>query len=176
MKNTFLINATIHGLLIGLGLIVLLLVDWLLGFYGQNFAFGLLTYAVIIGGLLWSGFSYRKELGGYISYGQAFTFGLVVFVCFALLVAIFQLLLVYVIDPNYTKAVYVIAEQKMLDMGVPSEKIDVAMGMASKFQHPSITFLIKFCDTIFISAIISLITSAIIKKKDPNIFPEQSNF
>jgi len=173
MKNNFFQSAAMHGLIIGLALIVFSLIDWALGFYGQNTGFTLLTYVIIIGGLLWAGFSYRKSLGGYISYGQVFGYSVMVAVIFVLVSTIFSLILTNVIDPTYMDKLWELTEQKLLDMGMAESQIDAAMEMTKTFRHPAITFLLGFFGSAFFSTIIALITSVIVKRNNPDPFAEQ---
>ena len=173
MKNNFFQSAAMHGLIIGLALIVFSLLDWALGFYGQNTGFSLLTYVIIFCGLLWAGFSYRKSLGGYISYGQAFGYSVMVAAFFAFVSTIFSLILTNIIDPTYMERIMEFTEQKLLEAGLPESQIDNALEMSKKFSNPAITFIIGFLGSTFFSTIIALITSAIVKRNNPNPFAEQ---
>ena len=175
MKNSFIQSAAIHGLLIGLALIILSLLDWELGFYGQNTAFSLLTYVVIIAGLVWSVMVYRKQIGGYISYGQAFGYSITVAATYAILSAVFTLLLTRVIDPNYMETVLAFTEETLLNAGMSQAQVDMAMEMSSSFSHPAITFVSSVFVSLFISAIIALVTSAIVKKVNLNPFAGSEN-
>ena len=175
MKNSFLQSAAIHGLLTGLALIILSLLDWSLGFYGQNTPFSLLTYVVMIAGLVCSVIAYRKQTGGYISYGQAFGYSITVAAVYAVLTAVFTLLLTRVIDPNYMETVLAFAEEKLLNTGISQAQVDMVMEMSSSLSHPAITFVSSVFGTLFISAIIALITSAIVKKVNTNPFAGSEN-
>ena len=176
MKNSFLQSAATNGLIIGLGLILLATIDYVAGFYGQNTAFSLLSFAVMIGGLIWAAISYRKkELGNYMSYGQAFSYSISVAVVYSILSVIFTLVLTRVIDPGYIDQVYTITEQKLYDAGnLTEEQIDMGMSVSRRFSGPIISSIMSFFSTLFISVIISLITSAIAMRKNPNPFTEQN--
>ncbi|MDR3350879.1 MAG: DUF4199 domain-containing protein [Prevotellaceae bacterium] len=175
MKNSFLQSAATHGLFIGLALIILALLDWRLGYYGQNTAFSLLSYTVWIGGLVWSAIVYRKQAGGYISYGQAFGFSITVAAVYAILGALFSLLLIYVIDPGYMETVLALTEEALLNAGMPQAQVDMALEVSSKLSHPVLHFLSSIFSTLLISAIIALITSAIVRKVNPNPFTGNGN-
>ena len=176
MKNSFLQSAATNGLVIGLGLILLATIDYVAGFYGQNTAFSLLSFAVMIGGLIWAATSYRKkELGNYMSYGQAFSYSISVSVVYSILSIIFTLILTRVIDPGYIDQVYTITEQKLYDAGnLTEEQIDMAMSISRRFTNPGVSSIIGFFSTLFVSTIISLITSAVTMRKNPNPFMEQN--
>ncbi|MDR3134404.1 MAG: DUF4199 domain-containing protein [Prevotellaceae bacterium] len=175
MKNSFLQSAAVHGLFMGLALIILSLLDWKLGFYGQKFYFSLLSYAVIFAGLAYSATVYRKQTGGYISYGQAYGYSITVAAAAAILSAAFTILLMYVIDSTYLETVLAFTEETLLDAGLPQAQVDMALEMSSKMTHPVISFLSSLFGTLFVSAIIALITSAIVKKANPNPFAGGEN-
>jgi hypothetical protein len=176
MKNIFLQSATVNGLLIGLALIILSLLDWTLGYYGQNTAFSILSYVVWIGGLTWSALAYRKQIGGYISYGQAFGYSMTVAVVYAIVAAIFSLLLMQVIDPNYMETVLAMTEETLLESGLSQSQVDALIEVSSKFMHPAITIISSLFITMLLSAIISLITSAFVKKTNTNPFAGSQTF
>ncbi|MDR0694219.1 MAG: DUF4199 domain-containing protein [Prevotellaceae bacterium] len=175
MKKSFFQSAATHGLLIGLALIILSLLDWSLGFYGLNTPFSLLTYVVFIGGLVWSAIAYRQQTGGYISYGQAFGYSITVAAVYAVLAAVFSLLLMQVIDPTYMENVWALTEETLLDAGMSQAQVDMVMEMSSKISHPAITFISSVFGTLLVSAIIALITSAIVKKVNTNPFAGGEN-
>ena len=175
MKNNFFQSAAMHGLIIGLALIVVSLLDWALGFYGTNGWFSILSFVVIAIGLVLFGKAYRdKEMGGYMSYGQAFGYSIVIIVIFVFAQTLFSLLLSHVIDPSYTDKALVLAEQKLLDTGLLSpEQIDKAMEMSRTPTVQIINFIVGIFSLIFMSAIIALITSIFVKRNNPNPFAEQ---
>ncbi len=174
MKTPFLRSAAMHGLLIGLCFIVFSLLDWALGFYGQKLAFSLLSYVIIFVGLLWSAITYRKkELGDYISYGQAFSYSMMVAVFYTLVSIAFGLLLTHVIDPEYSSKVMELTEQQLYEKGMSQEQIDMAMEMSARFSKPGLSTLFGFIANMVVSAIIALITSAIAMRKNPNPFTGQ---
>jgi len=171
MKNSFLQSAATHGLVIGVALIIQILADWALGYYGQNVAFSLLSYAILIGGLVWCGIDYRKkQTDGFLSYGKAYGYSVSVAACFTVVATIFSMVLMYVIDPGYMDVVNQFAEDALLESGLPQEQMDIALEFTAKFRHPVITLFSSFFVTLIISAIIALITSAIVKKNNPNPF------
>jgi hypothetical protein len=163
MKNSFWQNAVTYGFIIGLLLIILSLVDWQLGFYGQKVAFSMLSYVVMIGGLVWSALAYRKQLGGYISYGQLVGFGVVTVVVYTLVSGLFTILLTQVIDPSYMEKVWAITEDALIAKGTPDQQISVIIEMGRKFA--TISLLIGLVMSVIMGTVISLITSAFIQRK-----------
>jgi hypothetical protein len=170
MKNSLIQSASVHGLLIGLALVILSLIDWAFGFYGQNVGLSLLHYVIIIGGLLWCGFAYRKQCGGYASFGGVFIYSLMVAIFYAFIASVFSVLLTQVIAPDYVERLMAITEDKYYELGLSSQQIDKMIDFSSQLMQPMILFLSGLFGTILSSLIIALITSAIVKKNNPNPF------
>ncbi|MDR0728838.1 MAG: DUF4199 domain-containing protein [Prevotellaceae bacterium] len=163
MKNSFWQSAVTYGFIIGLGLIILSLVDWRLGFYGQNFAFSLLSYVAIIGGLVWGALAYRKQTGGVISYGTLISFSLVAVVVYTLVSGLFSLLLTQVIEPSYMEKTLAILEDSLIAKGIPDHQINMIMEATKKLA--GLSMLGSFFVSILMGGVISLITSAFIQRK-----------
>ena len=165
MKTSFFRSAATTGLFIGLCLILHSVLDWSFGFYGQKFAFSVLAYAIMIAGLLWGAIRYRnQELGGYISYGNALSFSVVVAIFYTLTSLIFGLILTQIIDPDYSSKVMEFAEQKLYDRGLSQAQIDMAMEMSSRFTKPAISAVLGFFGAMILSTIFALITSAFVQR------------
>ncbi len=171
MKSNFMKHAATYGLYIGLALIILTLVDYLMGFYGQNQLFNLIQYAVMIGGIAWATIQYRnKEMGGFISYGQSVSYGVMMSVCFGLVSVVFTILLMTVIDPGYMGKVMEITSEKLLEQGAMSEaQIEQMMEMSAKMGPFTLitTFIGGIIGLVVAGLIISLITSIFTKKAAP---------
>ncbi|MDR1681536.1 MAG: DUF4199 domain-containing protein [Prevotellaceae bacterium] len=165
MKNSFIQNAVTYGLLIGLGLIILSLVDWQLGFYGQNVAFALLHYVVIIGGLVWSALAWRNQAGGFIAYSTLVGFGAVVVIASAVVACLFDLLLTQVIDPSYTERMLMVLEDSLISKGIAEKQIEMIVDTSRKFAAPAISTTISFFVSVLRGVVIALITSAFIQRK-----------
>ena len=66
-------NALSYGLIVGAVLILFSLLMFLLGMHTNKYL-GYLGYVFLIAGMAWGTLEYRKKyLGGFISYGKAFT-------------------------------------------------------------------------------------------------------
>ncbi len=173
MKSNFLKHAATYGLYIGLALIVLSLVDYLLGFYGQNKLFGLLQYAVMIGGILWATMQYRntEEMGGYLSYGQSLSYGVMLSLCFGLVSSIFAVLLMTVIDPGYMEKLMDVSRAALLEEGsLTEEQVEMSITMMEKFTgNPLFVFFSGLIGSVLIGTLVSLVTSIFTKKNRPGM-------
>lgn len=69
-------QALVHGLILGVLLILLSVVDYTMGFYGQKTFMSIINVSVMFLSILYFTMLYRdKNCGGYISYAKALGFG-----------------------------------------------------------------------------------------------------
>jgi hypothetical protein len=170
MNTNFLRHTAIYGLLIGIALVLLHVIDYLLGFYGQNKFFGLLQYAIIAFGIVWGALQYRnKESEGFITYGQVVGYGVITSVFFGVLTAVYVVFLYNVIDPGYVDKILEIAATQLYETGnFTDEQIDAALEMSRKFTGTGFTFFTEIFGSAFIGLIVSLIAGAFVRRNRPN--------
>ena len=116
--------------------------------------------------------SYRNDvLGGYIDYGKAFLFGLLIVGFSSILLAIYNYIFNAFIDPDYIQrvmnAIKEGMEEWMMSKGLPEEQIEKTIEkMGSKpLPTPLKSALQGILGGVIMGAIVLLITSAIVKKK-----------
>jgi hypothetical protein len=172
-------SALNHGLIFGVILVIMQLVMWMTGFMPVGIGKGLMilvvTFAIYIFGIFWFTKNYRNTfLGGYISYGDAFLYGLAVFMIATIVTAIYSFIFNSFIDPEYTgrivKASADWTEGYMRSKGVPESQISSALEKISSKELPTpISSSLKSIGFGLIGgAIVSAISSAFAKKvEDP---------
>jgi len=118
----------------------------------------------------------NKVLGGFISYGHAFKFGVLVVVFATIISSLYNLLFHTVIDPGYTENLMAVMQQKtisyMEQVGAPESQIDKTV---EKFSDiPTVWETIKqgLLIGVISGVILSLISAAIVKKKEEPIIEE----
>ena len=157
-----------NGIILGLALIIysalLYVLDLNLNKYLGNVSF-LIMIAVIIYGTI----SYRTNtLNGNMSYGQALGLAIIIIVFGALLSSIYEYIFITIIDPGHLDKVLAAAEEQLLQQGLSDDQIEMALSIQKKMMKPFIVSIIAFFGMVFIGFIISLITSAFLKKEvDP---------
>ncbi len=112
----------------------------------------------------------NKELGGYISFGEAFKFTMLVIIFSTIISLIYSYIFNAFIAPDYMKDLMAALQQKtmafMESKGVPEDQMDKAL---KKFEEiPTIWKSLRqtALSGLIGGAIISLIVSAIVKKKE----------
>jgi len=172
-------SALNHGLIFGVILVIVQLVMWMTGYMPVGIGKGLLTlvftFAVYIFGIFWFTKNYRNSfLGGYISYGDAFLYGLTVFMIATIVTAIYSFIFNSFIDPGYTgrilKATADWTEGYMRSKGVPEGQITATLEKMTSKELPSpiMASLKSLGFGLIGGAIVSAISSAFAKKaEDP---------
>lgn len=154
--------------------IVLILVSVIFYVTGHTFSkvAQYLSYPIMIGGIILGQLSYKKALGGTLTYGQAVGAGVLTMVFASFLSGIYNYLLFTVIDPSLQEQMRIFTEEQIIKQGkVPEEQLEMAVNMAAKFQTPVMMFVMAIVGGAFIGLIISLITAIFIKKNPSDEVP-----
>ncbi len=136
--------------------------------------FVLLVFAVYIGYVIYSGIDYRKNTGGYLGYGQAFTHGFILLAVAGFAGLLFGLLLYQVIDTELgekiTEAIITNTQDSMRNFGAPEDSIEVQISkmreeMPTNFS--AIGQIKNYFTGLIWNAILVLITSLFVRKNEP---------
>lgn len=123
--------------------------------------------AIMVLAVLAMQFAYRKQLGGFISYGQSVAIAVLSMFFASIITSVFTYLLYAVIDPGLIDQIRLATEQELFERGMPDEQIAAAMKITSKFQSPVVMAISGLVAGPFFALIIGLITSIFVKKNDP---------
>ncbi len=164
-------HALQQGLVLGIALIIFYLVLYVAGInvYGSTEKssgayLSYLSYVIIIVGLFLGIKSYRdKALGGAINFGRALGFGTLMSLFAAIVLTIYTILFIFVIDPDVMQGIYQLAEEQMIEKGLPDETIEKSMEITRMVTVPMMIIGIIVGNTLG-GTIISLILGAILKK------------
>lgn len=173
-KNSLSGHAFQYGLYIAIASAILLIISFLFDLTNSQ-AIGILSWLVILVGLLYSGFKYRNEaMNGYISYGKSFKVIFQTGLFYGILMTAYTMLHYAVIDPGATQEMI----QKSLEQSVeqsPSmsqEQLD----MMRNFQK-NVTFtwwglgISQFISGLFWGVFGGLLLSLLVKKEENNPSP-----
>jgi len=165
-------SSVLSGIYIGVVLILMSVV-----FYVTNNIFAswasYATYPVLIAGIVYAQLSFRKSLGGEMTYGQALGVGILALIFASVVSGIYTYLMYAVIDPSLQEQLRIVTEQKIIEQGkVPDEQLDMVMEMTTKFQKPAVLAVMGILGGGFVGLIISLITAIFTKKNPSDEVPE----
>jgi hypothetical protein len=166
--------AMTYGLIMGLALVVLHVIQYMMDVFKPPFWVSLINYAVIIGVIVYGTIRYRdRELEGFITYGKALGFGVLISLFASIIYGLYFFLLTNVFDPEYMSKMHAVIEEMYIEMGMSDDQIEMAMSMVKKFQSPIIMVLSSILNFVLMGTIFSLITSIFLKKEKP-LFEENN--
>lgn len=165
-------SSIMSGIYLGIVLILVSVVFYVTGNTFSKTA-QYVGYPIMIIGIILAQLSYKKALGGEMTYGQALGVGVLAMIFASLISGIYTFLLYQVIDPSLQEQLRIFTEQQIVQQGkVPEEQIDMAVEMATKFQKPAIMLAMALFGGAFMGLIISLITAIFTKKNPSTEVPE----
>jgi hypothetical protein len=165
--------ASRHGVFLGLALIVMQTVFYLADIRLDSGP-GYISYVILIGGLFLSIRAYRDQLNeGFISYGRAVGFGVVVALLSGIISSIFTFILYEFIDPNMISKLLMESEAKLIEAGMAEDQLDMAMEMNQKIITPTFLTVIGIIGQTFMGLVFSLVL-AVFLKKEGNTFEQDT--
>jgi hypothetical protein len=182
-KNTLFISALKSGLIIGVVSIVVFIILYVADIKPVGlmmpFLIGIISLAINIVVLVILFKKYRTEIGGFISFRDAFLYCFIALAVSALISTIFTFLFIHFIEPEYYKNLMEAQKTYMenyLSGKVSDEKLAETLDgideQAAKMGSLSST-LKNFLIGVVFSGIIALIVGAIMKK-NPDVFDNTS--
>jgi hypothetical protein len=136
----------------------------------QNKALGYVSYAIILGGIIWSCIYYAQQMNGNVTFGNVFAHGFKVTATLIVITVVYTFLSVKLIFPEMVdKIIEVAAKEMEKNKNLTDEQVKSALDMTRKFMMP---FMIG--GIILGYGIFGAISSAIgagIAKKNPNPTP-----
>jgi hypothetical protein len=110
--------------------------------------------------------SYRNNyLHGFITYGQSVGAGVVIYLYYSIITAIFIYILYTVIDPSLTDKMLAFMEEEMAKRGLPEASLEQMLAMQKKFMKPEIMAPGSIVNNMIIGTVISLIISIFTRKE-----------
>ncbi len=167
--NNAIKNGSILGVALIIGSLILSLIDTSIFLTFRSY----ILLIVFIAALVYFGNSYKKQNGGFLSFGSAFKYLFVVSAIGVVLCTIFEYVLFNFISPDLIELQRELAMEAMdkLSAFIGEDAMEIATTELENKEFNSIgmtiqSFLIRL---LFPAAGLSLIIGAIIKKKDPSL-------
>lgn len=137
--------------------------------------FGLIMFGLSLGLVIYFGIQYRNaDHGGFLSYGEAYKHGFIVFAVGGAIGSVFNILLFNVIDPDLpqvlTQATIDQTYAMMQAFGAPESALDEQMEALENDipkQFSPLGTLKGYGFALIGYAVLALISAAIVKKKQP---------
>jgi hypothetical protein len=178
-KNTFrtqLNAALIYGSFTGFVyvLYVILFRNLRQDFVSHNFDF--IAYLIPIAGMAYGIKYFRdKKNGGYLTFGKAFSTGLLIAIVMGAIYAIYCFIYMKFIDKTYIAFYLEQRQQELVARGMSNEQIDSQLRIEKTIGTPIIASLLTFLGNLLIDSIILLIISLFLKKNKPKTLVETTS-
>ena len=171
-------SAVKPGLTIGLvSLVITYLAYFIDSSYLASGYFGLVALVLFFALIIYFGKEFRKDLGGFMSFGTAFNFSFFAILISGVVGLIGNMLLFQVIDPSLPQVLGNLTFESQLEMmenfgaspdSIPTEELE-KMKEASASNFTLVGQLKGFGFGLIAYAIIALILGAILKKRDKSL-------
>lgn len=167
-KSGLLKFALTYGLIIGLALVVYAVILYIADAY-FNKALSFVRYIILIAGIVMAVIAFRdKAQGGYITYGRALGYSVLVALFAGTKTVLFNFIMLNYIDPGLIdKSMAVVEETLQNSRFIPEDQIGPSLEKARNNMTALWTLPVGIFFFTLGGFIISLVTSAILKK-EPN--------
>ena len=163
-----------NGIILGLAGVVFTLVLWFMD-QSLNRSLGYLWLIVLIIALYFMIKSYRdKYLQGFITYGQSLGAGVVIMLYYSIISAIFAFILYKMIDPGLIDKMLAMAEEKMVERGIPESAMEQGLKVQEKIMNPAVLAVSAIINGVFFGTIISLIISIFTRREGNPLIDDTS--
>ncbi|EPR69034.1 DUF4199 domain-containing protein [Cyclobacterium qasimii] len=157
--------------------LIMLVITFLIYFIDYTYLvsawYGFASLVIFFGLVIYFGKQYRKELGGFMTFGTAFQFAFVTLIIAGLIAMVGNILLYHVIHPGLSEMLVKVQLENMMEMldnfgageSLSSDQIkDMRRDMEDAYTF--VGQIKSFGIALIIYAILSLILGAVIKKRD----------
>ena len=169
-KNTTAKTALNFGLILGgINIVYGLMLYSLEMHYQGETATSLISYALLIGIILWAIKHFKKTNEGYISLSEALKTGMGTALISALIISIYTVIVMQYLDPEFMDKSIEHQKQKLIQEKpeIPLEDVNKMFVMQKEFSGPFIISGFIIILNLFIGFLISLIVGLIVKKSKP---------
>ncbi|MBS1659170.1 MAG: DUF4199 domain-containing protein [Chitinophagales bacterium] len=161
-----------YAIITALASFIFSLLVYLMNLYTSNWI-NYLAYVILFAGLIFAVKEHRdKNLGGFITFGQAFGTGFLFCIITGLIGVVTGYILMHYIAPDMVDEIMKVTEQRMVEKGMSEDQVSVAMEWTRKFMTPTWFAIWSVIMTAIFGAILSLIVAAIFKRVNPNAPPQ----
>ena len=160
------------GLMLGGVLILISVITYIIGLNPVDDSWiGWISYAVMAFAFFYFQKEYRDNYnGGFLSLGEAVKLGVTIAVIAGILSAIYNIIFMLYIEPDFVDKMLMKVEEQMLETNpdMQQAQIDMALNMTSKMMSPMISVPLAIVGSAISGLILSLGTGFFNKKNNPN--------
>jgi hypothetical protein len=159
-------QAIIYGLVLGILLEIINILDYVFGYKEQLQVVNNIKYLLRILGLLLCIIRFRKKIGGYISFETTFVFSLFTF-AFAMFAYDTMVCITFNLYPNLLHSKIALMQETLLNAGVSGRLVELCANYALWEKNPYYVMLSFIIWVLFVGPVLSFIF-ALMMYKDKN--------
>jgi len=158
-----------YGLLMAMLSVVLQVISYVLDVHIERpWWLSVLLAAITIGVIVMGIWSFKKENGTFLSLSDALKTGIGISLVAAIIVAVFNFIFIYYIDPNFVEKVLDITRRQLEENPqLTPEQVEMSLNMSRKFMSPWLMTAFSILGGLFFGFIISLIAGLAMRKTPP---------
>lgn len=155
-----------YGILTSVAIIIYTTITNVSG-QSQNKWLAMLSYGIMIVGIVLALKEYRENNKGYMSYGEGLGLGTLVSAILGFLASMFSMFYIKFIDTTISAQILEKARADMEAQGLDDAQIDNFMALSQKFSSPGIMFAAGVFGYLLTGFIFSLIIAAVLRRDKP---------
>jgi membrane glycosyltransferase len=156
-----------YGLLTGFVTVIYSFILFV-GNLSENKILSSLSYVILIVGIILAHKHFKKENGGYMSFGQGLGIGTLLSVILGLMSGIFMYIYIKFIDSSFLERMREMQVAELEKRNMSDEQIEQAMAITDKMMGPEMMVVWAIVATLVMGFLLSLIISAITKHTRPD--------
>jgi hypothetical protein len=159
-------TAVKYGILTSVAIIIYTTITYISG-QSQNKWLAMLSYGIMIVGIIMAIKEFRENNKGFIGYGEGLGLGSMVSAILGFFASMFSMFYIKFIDTTISAQILEKARADMEAQGLDDAQIDNYMALSQKFSSPGIMFAAGVFGYLFIGFIFSLIIAAVLRREKP---------
>lgn len=159
-----------YGVILGVITVLFNVILYAIGKHiNPHWSLAILSFVISIAIIATAFSTYKKGNGGFMKLGQAIKMGLGIAVIAGILGALWNIILIEVLEPNYSEMVLESVRTQMLESNpdMPDSQVEQIVEFQKSFTTIGFIIPVGIIMSLFFGFIISLITGLIMKKENP---------
>lgn len=157
-----------YGLIVGIITIIYSIILYITDLHITSKSLSYISFLILIVGIYLAHKYFKKENGGYMSYGQGLGIGTLLSGIVGLLSGIFTFFYIQFIDTGLMERAQEMQIVELEKRGMSEEQIEQALEMAKSLTNPGMMIVLSIITFLFLGFLFSLIISAITKHTRPD--------
>lgn len=160
-----------YGAYLGIASVLISLVVYAMGMaVDRPWQQGIVSFLIMVVILVLGINQFKKENGGFVSWGQAVKVGVGISVISALISIVYNQVFINFIEPDFMTQLYEFEKQKWVDQGLLEEQIESATKIFEMMSGPVISSAVGIIAGALFGFIISAIAGAVMKKSAEDLY------